>query len=69
MYLSVTELQARLKKTGRREGKELTSGWGGLLLESKCPHICMLGPLWLCLGAMVAELSTSVKHAAVDLHT
>jgi len=33
----------------------------------------MLGPLWLCLGAMVAELGTSVKHAAAvaadDLHT
>jgi len=32
----------------------------------------MLGPPWLYLGAMVAELGTSVKHAAAaadDLHT
>ena len=52
-------------------GEELTSGWGGLLFESKSPHISMLGPPWLCLGAMVAELGTSVKHAAAaaDLHT
>ena len=42
------------------------------MLESKSPHISMLGPPWLCLGAMVAELGTSVKHAAAaadDLHT
>jgi hypothetical protein len=56
--------------------KTSLSGWGGLLLESKSPHISMLGPPWLYLGAMVAGLGTSVKHAAAaadadadDLHT